>query len=346
MPTVDEALGAPGGIAAALAAGEQTISQNQTVTFTKYSRAVLPLDGLVFWITTGQTNDVQCSIHTETVTSQDETETPGATNVVMTSTTELDDLLADSPTTKWIAVWNGLHFAFTRTRRFYVPADLYHYFGRALLPSESSQVIDTATSLDPTLLIASNSLPVFIFLNVYVAPYWNPYNNTADAIPDPPPPAIPPTPTPILPLPTLWPSYLVPANLPPPYATVHVESSENLQPVAWMDANSNPYSLTSDVVRITMFGLSNNQAMLLRDSIVQFCEDQRIIGLQEISPIREERAPQVDFGIIAQKKTLTLRVAYLESAVINFARLLFDKIVVDYEPQSPTEWPPRFNPYV
>jgi len=45
-----EALGARGPLAADLAEGVIAIGQDQEITFTKYVRLVLPVDGYVFWV--------------------------------------------------------------------------------------------------------------------------------------------------------------------------------------------------------------------------------------------------------------------------------------------------------
>jgi hypothetical protein len=37
-------------LGATLVAGERVLSENQTITFTKYIRLVLPIDGTVFWL--------------------------------------------------------------------------------------------------------------------------------------------------------------------------------------------------------------------------------------------------------------------------------------------------------
>jgi hypothetical protein len=321
------------GIAAALAQAEKTISLSNQIVFTQYQRAVLPLDGLVFWIATTTTKTVDCSIHVETLTEQNESESMGVGHIVMTALEPLDDLMAESPTTKWIAVWKGMHIGFTRTKHFYGPSALYHFLGRALLSTELTQVIDTPGSLDPTLLIASNSIPAFILMNSWVAPYYNPYNNNANAIP-------PATPTPLLTLPTIYPAFLAPANIAPPYATVQVDRSDNLAPVAWQDIDSNPYGLASDDVRITMFGLTNNQAWLFKDALVQFCADAGVIGLQEIGAIVDERATQSDFLIVGQKKTLKMKVSYTQAAVIDFARQQFTAVTTAYTPQDLVLPPP------
>ena len=50
MVSAIEGAGGRGQMAAGLALGLETLSQNQTITFTRYHRLVLPMDGFVFWV--------------------------------------------------------------------------------------------------------------------------------------------------------------------------------------------------------------------------------------------------------------------------------------------------------
>ncbi|WP_254661844.1 hypothetical protein [Burkholderia sp. CCA53] len=49
MGLIDEAAAAPGDLAAALEAGVEQLSRNQSVTFQQYTKSTLPTDGYVFW---------------------------------------------------------------------------------------------------------------------------------------------------------------------------------------------------------------------------------------------------------------------------------------------------------
>jgi len=314
MATLEEAARAGGQMAATLAEGLRELSLDTTLTFVQYSRQVLPLDGLVFWVAGIDTREVQGSLHYAFDTQQNEADTNAVTAVSFATPTRLDDLLEVNPQFKWIACYKGMRLAFTRQDPFYGPSDINHYVGRALLATELSQIVDSGHALDPTLLISSDSLPAFILLNSYAAPYPNPYN-----------PGV---------LPPIYPSYLVPANAALPYAAVSIERSESAAPVPWQDANSNPNVLTYDSVKITMYGLDNNQAHLLRDAIVAFSQDQNVIGIADIGAIRSERDTQSDFLIVGQKKTLTLRVAYIQSAIIDFARAVFASVQTSYTPTN------------
>ena len=59
MPSLDEitrTTGTP--LANALAADINDIPYGQTIRFTRYQRTVLQVDGFVFWVSTGETQDV------------------------------------------------------------------------------------------------------------------------------------------------------------------------------------------------------------------------------------------------------------------------------------------------
>src|SRR5215813_1107836 len=50
MTTIGEASGAKTQLAAGLATGVEVLSLDQQITFTKYVKVVLPIDGFVFWV--------------------------------------------------------------------------------------------------------------------------------------------------------------------------------------------------------------------------------------------------------------------------------------------------------
>ena len=319
MTSLQDALAQKTGMGAILEDGLETLSVNDSIVFTQYNRAVLPLDGLVFWIATTTTRTIECAIQYGVQVVQNESETQGISMVQITTEEQIDDLLIEAPTTKWIALWNGMHLGFTKVQGLFKPAEIYHYIGQALNSIQETQVIDTpGATLDPTKLIASNSLPAFLLFNTYTPPYDCPY--------------VPAN------LPVLYPSKLAPQNLTPPYATVHIEPSrtEAFQQVPWYESRWNPYAETVDEVVITMYGLTNNQAALLRDAILQASRDMGVIGIVEMGAIRDEKAQQEDFTILAQKKTLRMRVSYYQQAIIDHARQVFETLQVTYTPSTIT----------
>ena len=50
MALATEAAGGANPLASSLQAGLEQISLNQQITFTKYTRVILPLDGFAFWV--------------------------------------------------------------------------------------------------------------------------------------------------------------------------------------------------------------------------------------------------------------------------------------------------------
>src|SRR5208282_4567610 len=118
-------------LGADLAAGVDSISYNQTVTFTLYKRLVLPLDGYVFFVkadligsqsaifnrgtigafrpnqqptfTPAQTFVAKGSLHFSTEVRQTEDSTYVANRVVFTAKEEIADLNEIAPETMWIA---------------------------------------------------------------------------------------------------------------------------------------------------------------------------------------------------------------------------------------------------
>ena len=62
MTSLQDALAQKTGMGAILEDGLETLSVNDSIVFTQYNRAVLPLDGLVFWIATTTTRTIECAI--------------------------------------------------------------------------------------------------------------------------------------------------------------------------------------------------------------------------------------------------------------------------------------------
>lgn len=85
-------------IAGPLAAGLEVIDDGQVITFVKYNRFVLPLDGFIFWVradlTTPYAQEFQFSgsVHYSTSVSEAEDESYGLNKVIFTTTNEITDL--------------------------------------------------------------------------------------------------------------------------------------------------------------------------------------------------------------------------------------------------------------
>jgi len=302
MPSVAESAGAKHELAAGLAAGVNTISENQVITFVQYVRKVLPLDGYVFWVKSGvaagttlRTIDVQGSLHYASGVNQDEDATAVTNNVVFTALAEIQDFQEIDPSTIYIATVDGMRFSFNERRPFYKQADLHHYRGNAVYSVMDSQIIDVAP-LD-TNLVVSNSLPIWLAMDQLMPVY---------------------------------PSYLVPQNLPPPYAAVHIppESTTALGSAPRIDIISTHTQLVSEKVHITIYGTRNNEALDYQDYVFQQSLDTDNFGVMNTPVIRDEKRIQSELSVIAMKKTFTLEISYYQSRVQDIARQLITRAFV------------------
>ena len=191
MPSIAESLNSQSQLQDTLAAGVKTLSQQQTIEFTQYSQTILPADGYVFYVNTGSTTEVQGSLHYSTSQNQNEDETIDINQVVFTALSQIDVFNTAAPTDLFIGTFEGIQFAFSARGSFYQQANLYHYVGNAVYPALASQLIDSAADI-PTEPIVTNSLPIWLSQNSFAPVY---------------------------------PSFIVPANVVPPYITAHIEPS-------------------------------------------------------------------------------------------------------------------------
>ena len=339
--SIAESLTAQTPLGSALRAGLETLSLGQTITFTKYVRLVLPLDGFVFWvkadllstsallnasrlnsfganqrprvITPAPTVVAQGSLHYATDARQEEVANYAANHVVFTSEIEVDDFNQVGSEVLLLGEFNGIKFAFNKRGSFYSQAGLYHYTGDAVYSFMESQFVDKLDGFDVQNVVVSNSLPLWLAL---------------------------PTPTGIpmlggVPCP-LFPSYLVPDNQLPPYGVIHVqpESTTALQAVPRVDRNSNHYQLVNERVKITFYGVRNFGALDFQDYVVDYTLNTENFGLSNMPVTRDERQPQSEINAIAMKKTIEFQINYYQTRARNVARQLIESCIVDYEPDG------------
>jgi hypothetical protein len=302
MPSVNETVGAPHQLAAGLAAGLETLSENQQIEFTQYEQVVLPLDGYVFWVNSGVTVLAQGSLHQSIDQQQNEDETMAVNRIVFTSKTLVDEFNDISPTSIYIGFFNGVRFSFNRRGPYYQQAGLYHYIGDAVYPAMESQIVDNPAvliDLDP---VVSNSLPVWLTLNKFMP---------------------------------MYPSYLVPANIEPPYAAVHIDpgDTEALAAAPHFSSTMTHTQLAKDSVRITLYGMNSQQALDFQDYVFQYSMDTDDIGVMNMPIIRDEKRTQSELNIIAMKKVFDVDVSYYQTRVNTIARQFITEAVAQYLPQ-------------
>lgn len=327
MGLLDEVAPGQSQMMADLAAGLDTLDLNQTVTFTQYNRVVLPADGFVFWVKADILNygaqpnsfgantttpgagttvaapaatfQAQGSLHHTTVNRQDSDESFSVNRMIFTSKDEVNDLTDIAPTTMWLGETSGQRYAFSSRTMWYRQAGLYHYAGDAVYPALASQIIDNPAQLNLASAVVSNSLPV-----------WLGFNSTWP----------------------VYPSYLVPDNLAPPYISVNIDEGDTHPLQSWplYDGNGSRWQLTKDIVRITTYGMRNNDIMDWLDGVQQFTLDNpQTMGIMN-SPIpRDAKRGQTEISAIAQKKVITFEVNYYQQRIRDYARKLITQAFLE-----------------
>ena len=320
MASAAEGATAKQGLASALADGVETLSNQDSVTFTQYARLVLPLDGSVYWVKTSNTFTAQGSFHYSTTQAQNEAETEGTNAIVFTSLQPVQQFNELQPSTLYIGSYAGdntgfdspITFAFSQRGRYYKAADLYHYSGTAVLPSLSTQLINSPGDVNALVPVVSNSLPIWLSLNTYVPPYPGFVTGL-----------------------TLYPSFLLPDNMVPPYGVVHIDPSqtESVQAAYNFGSTLSQAALAQDKVRVTIYGQTNDLALTFLAAVQQFSYDYNTLGMVNMPVIRDEKRTAPELNVIAMKKTIEFEVSYNQQTTRNVARQLILDCVNAYLPQ-------------
>ena len=324
-------------LAAALQAGERVLSENQTITFTKYIRLALPIDGSVFWIRadlaspsallnahrfnqvtmnqvpqqiySAPTVVANGSLHYMSVANQNEADAAGLNRVLFTSEVEIEDFNDISPTVMYIGEWQDVRFSFAQRGQYYEQAKIHHYEGNAIFSTQETQIIDDLNAFSPAQVV-SNSLPLWLDLA-------NPY--------------IPVIGLGGLPW-AIFPSFLVPQNLPPPFVVVHVfpESTQAISSAPILNRTLSHSQLVREKVRLTTYGLRNAEVLDLCDYVQWQFRNSARMGITNSPVPRDEHQGQVELGVLAQKKTIEYEVNYLQAAARDLARQLILSAFVTY----------------
>lgn len=344
MVSVNEAAAARTELAGDLAAGVDTLSLQQEVTFVQYTKIILPVDGFVFWVRSDQlsgsalynaaqfneatynqapgvvtpatTLTAKGSLHHITTRQQNEDETLGVNDLVFTSEVEVVDLNAVGPRTMFIAAIGPekVRYAFLRRRSFYRQAELYHYVGTAVFPALASQIIDDASIFNAVEPVVSNSLPLWLAIGTYTTPSG--YR----------PISVP-----------LYPSFAVEENLNAPYGVIHIDPEQTtaLQPLPYLGNGYSHDQLAEDKVRVTLYGLRKAQALAFLDGAEAYMANTEAMGLMNCPTVRDGKRPQAEYGILAMQKFIDFEVSYYQSTVRNIARRLIKQALASYIVQAP-----------
>ena len=324
MSLASEAAGSPNQLNTALTQGVGNLSRDQALTFTQYTKQTISEDGTVFWVASTTTKTVKGSLHYGTDRSQEEDQTIGMNSVIFTAEAEVSELNAISPGTLWVCPWitqdgASIQIAFSSRGAYYEQAGLFHYAGFAVFPAMQSQLVATASDL-PAGPIVSNSLPIFL-----AAAKALPTLVTSQA------PAL-----------TLYPSFLVPENIVPPYGVVDIEPSltsaiQSFPRFRWSQkTGTGPYQLPDaqlmrDKVRITIYGFNNQQARQWLDGLIAYSLMTDDFGFMSAPAIQDDKRVQSEIKAIAMKKTIEFAASYYQGAADAIARQLILSASISFQ---------------
>ncbi|EHD2125413.1 hypothetical protein JRK10_005032 [Salmonella enterica] len=290
---------------ATLTQGLDDLSRFQVVTFTKYIRKVLPLDGFVFWVKASvlsgapdsepDTVNVKGYLHLTTESIQDDEQLYDRNVVTFTAQADIDPFNDIGSDVLYIGEFFGIQFSFSRRTGLNEAANLYHYSGEAIFPYMRSQIINSADDIDLADVVVSNSLPIWLSLSQFMP---------------------------------MYPAMLSVQNLVPPYATVKCGEPSPVAGAFWLDEKQNQYQLVSEDVTITVTGLRNAAV----EDFLRYVQDYTLsdkaeMGVMNIPVIQDERVTQNELNIIAMRKKVKFKVNYYQQRMRNVARKLITSAI-------------------
>lgn len=290
---------------ATLTQGLDDLSRFQVVTFTKYIRKVLPLDGFVFWVKASvlssapdsepDTVNVKGYLHLTTESIQDDEQLYDRNVVTFTAQADIDPFNDIGSDVLYIGEFFGIQFSFSRRTGLNELANLYHYSGEAIFPYMRSQIINSADDIDLADVVVSNSLPIWLSLSQFMP---------------------------------MYPAMLSVQNLVPPYATVKCGEPSPVAGAFWLDEKQNQYQLVSEDVTITVTGLRNAAV----EDFLRYVQDYTLsdkaeMGVMNIPVIQDERVTQNELNIIAMRKKVKFKVNYYQQRMRNVARKLITSAI-------------------
>lgn len=312
MPSLDEIAANTGSqLSSVLQSAVETISSSQEITFRLYVKQVLPLDGFVYWINAAILSAdelarlaidsphvvaIKGSLHRQVANEQTETLSRSINSIIFTPIEKMDDFNAENPDSIYLGEYEGTQFAFSRMESRYTQAGIFHYRGRAILPTMRSQIIDDPGDISDEQIL-SDSTPIWLSLNRFA---------------------------------TVYPSFLAPSNLTTGYIVADVRDTSPLQS-APIVADGRRWQHVQDKVRITLYGMSNEQALGYRDYVVNKALEDEEFGITNLPVIRDGKSNQVEISALAKLKYIDFDVNYYQATTRDISRQLIQKVIFNYE---------------
>lgn len=312
MPTLDElAENTSSELSSVLQSAIETISSNQSIIFRMYVKQVLPLDGFVFWVNAGIlrraelerlgieppfTATISGSLHRQVFTEQSETLSHNVNNIIFTPTSKIDGFNIESPEVLFLGEYDGTQFAFSRMESRYTQTGIYHYRGTAVLPTMRTQIIDSPDDITEDLIV-SNSIPIWLSLKQFA---------------------------------TVYPSFLSPANLRPPYIVVDIRDTVPIQAAPRLKDGIR-WQLVKDRVRITMYGLGNSDALDYVNYVVMAALEEEQFGVTNAPVIVDGKSKQVEIGALAKVKHVDFDINYQQATTSKISKQIIKEAIMNYE---------------
>jgi hypothetical protein len=106
-------------------------------------------------------------------------------------------------------------------------------------------------------------------------------------------------------------------------------STQALQAAPLITLSSSHYQLVKETVKVTIYGTRNYNSLEFQDYVFQYSLDTDNIGVLNMPVIQDEKVTQSDFGIIAQKKSITFEISYYQKNILDIARQLIKHAFID-----------------
>lgn len=313
MPSLEEAAANTGSqLASVLQSAVETLSSNQQITFRLYVKQVLPLDGFVYWVNAEIVNGdelarlglvdipltrtISGSLHRQVVSEQSETASRDVNSIIFTPIEQADDFNISDPGTIWLGEYAGTQFAFSRMDSRYTQAGIFHYRGNAILPTMQTQIINSPEDITDDLIL-SNSIPIWLSMRGIA---------------------------------TVYPSFLSPANLRPPYIVADVRRTMPLQ-LAPVVRDGKRYQHVQDTVRVALFGFNNQQALDFVDHVIERALNLEEYGITNMPVVTDGKFNQVEINALAQLKYVDFDINYYQATARDIAKQQIKTVIIDYE---------------
>jgi hypothetical protein len=209
---------------------------------------------------------------------------------------------------EWFTSMGSFRFTFSARGAYYEEANISHYVGDAVYPAFEAQLIDEPGQFS-TRQIVSNSLPAW--LHMLEAPIF---------------------PSDFVPKLQLYPAFLVPDNLLPSYGAVEIRDTRALQSFPTIGPRQQHSQLCAERVRITLYGLSNDEALDLQDYIIQYATYADSFGIMNMPVMVDDHRRQIELAALAMKKTIDLEISYNQYRVRDLARQVIASAVPTFYP--------------